>query len=87
MLIAGGVVALAGAVVLTAIVRSRNQAVSAAFWFERVTFDESEPRADRLGHAITEEEIKTIEAIARALLRLHGHHAGTETGRDRQCAV
>jgi hypothetical protein len=65
MLIAG-VVALAGAVVLTTIVRSRHQAVSAAFWFERVAFDESEPRADRLAGAITEKEIQLIEAIARA---------------------
>jgi hypothetical protein len=50
--------------------RAEHQAISAAFWFERVTYDESEVFAERLGGAMTQEELRTIDSIARAELRL-----------------
>lgn len=66
MLIGAGLVTAAGAVIVALVVGSRHENVSAAFWFDPVTFDESEPMADRLTSAITEEEMKTIAAVARA---------------------
>jgi hypothetical protein len=38
--------------------------VNAGFWFETVSFEASQPMADRLGGAITPAEMKTIQSIA-----------------------
>jgi hypothetical protein len=44
--------------------RSKHRTVTAGFWFEPVSFDGSEPMADRLGGAITPREMQNIEAVA-----------------------
>jgi hypothetical protein len=44
--------------------RSKHRTVNAGFWFEPVSFDGSEPMADRLGGAITLREMQKIEAVA-----------------------
>jgi hypothetical protein len=55
----------AGAALLALAVGSRQSTITAAFWFEPVTYDESEPMADRLGGPITDAEMQTIEKVAR----------------------
>ena len=63
-LIIGFVLLVAGAYLLAVAARSTRHVVDAGFWFEPVTFDTSEPMAERLGGAITSDEMKTIASIA-----------------------
>jgi hypothetical protein len=65
-LVGGSLVLVAGAAVVALAVESRQNTVTAAFWFDPVTYDGSEPMADRLGGPMTDAEIQTIETIARA---------------------
>jgi hypothetical protein len=58
------VVLLAIAAVAWSGAHSKHRAVNAGFWFETVSFEASEPMADRLGGAITSAEMKTIESVA-----------------------
>ena len=44
----------------------RNRTIETGFWFEAVTFDESQPMAERLGGPVTKEEMRAIQSIARA---------------------
>lgn len=48
--------------------RARHQVISAAFWFEHVTYGASEVFADRLGGGLTRMELGTIDSLARAEL-------------------
>jgi hypothetical protein len=64
-LVGGCIVLFAGAAVVALAVGSRQNTVTAAFWFDPVTYDGSEPMADRLGGPITDAEMQTVEAIAR----------------------
>ena len=66
LLIGGGLLALAGAFIVALVAGSKYENVSASFWFDPVTFDESEPMAERLRGAITDDEMKTIARVARA---------------------
>jgi elongation factor P hydroxylase len=43
-----------------------RRVIDAGFWFEPVTYETSEAQADRLGGAITEQEMQTIAAHASA---------------------
>jgi hypothetical protein len=63
--VGGSIVLLAGAAVLALAVGSRQNTITAGFWFDPVTYDESEPMSDRLGGPITAAEMQTIETIAR----------------------
>jgi hypothetical protein len=65
VLVGGSIVLAAGAALLTLTVGSRLNTTTAAFWFDPVTYDESEPMAERLGGPITDVEMQTIEKIAR----------------------
>jgi hypothetical protein len=59
-------VLVAGAAVVALAVGSRQNTVTAGFWFDPVTYDGSEPMADRLGGPISDAEMQTVESIARA---------------------
>ena len=45
---------------------TRQPVLSAAFWFEPVSYDASEAFAERLNGGITRAELRTIESIARS---------------------
>jgi hypothetical protein len=64
-LVGGCIVLGAGAALLVLAVGSRQSTITGAFWFEPVTYDESEPLIERLGGPITDAEMQTIERIAR----------------------
>ncbi len=49
---------------------ARNQAISAAFWFEDVTYGATEVFAQRLGGGLSGEDLRTIETVARRELGL-----------------
>ena len=55
---------LAIAAVVASGVRSTARTVGAGFWFEPVRFEATEPMADRLGGAVTDDEMRMIESIA-----------------------
>ena len=50
-------------------VQSQGRVIEAGFWFDGVTFDASEVGTDRLGGAITVQEMNRIKAIAWSELR------------------
>jgi hypothetical protein len=54
----------AAVVCVLAATRSRSLSVEAGFWFDEVTFDSA-----RLGGPLTQDEIATIESVARSELR------------------
>jgi hypothetical protein len=64
ILLGGSLVLGAGAALLALAIGSRQHIVNAGFWFEAVTYDESEPQAERLGGPITGPEMQTIQKVA-----------------------
>ena len=60
---------VAGTSVWLLAAHARTQVVEAGFWFEDVRFDASEVEADRLGGAITREELARIRSVATSELR------------------
>jgi hypothetical protein len=64
-LVGGSIVLFGGVALLALAVGSRQHLITAAFWFDSVAFDESEPMAERLGGPITDAEMQTIETTAR----------------------
>ena len=65
VLVGGAIVLFTGAALVALAIGSRHDIIAAGFWFEPVTYDESEPMAERLGGPITDAEMQTIEKIAR----------------------
>ncbi|MGH9346020.1 MAG: hypothetical protein ACRD26_02030 [Vicinamibacterales bacterium] len=63
------VLLVAGASVWLLAAQSKRHVVNAGFWFEGVTFDDSEVEADRLGGGVTAAEMARIEAVAFSELR------------------
>ncbi len=61
-------VVLAGVLTLAAawyVVRSPSRGLDVGFWFESVSYGPREAMADRLGGALTAEDLQTIETTAR----------------------
>jgi hypothetical protein len=64
LFVTSGMLLLTSALVLALAAGSRRHVIDAAFWFDPVVYDASEQMADRLGGAITEDEMRTIESVA-----------------------
>ena len=58
-------ICVAAAWLFASAARSRDRAIEAGFWFDEVTFEDSQPMAERLGGPIAPLEMQTIEAIAK----------------------
>lgn len=80
----GCILLLAGALVLALAAGSRQHVIDAAFWFDPVTYDASEPTADRLGGDVTEDEMKTIASVASS--EITSAFAGLPSGESRSIA-
>lgn len=65
----GCLLVLAGALGWGLIYRSTDHVVDAGFWFEPVTYGASDAMVDRLGGAITDEEMRAIASGALAEVR------------------
>ena len=78
---------VAGASVWLLAAHARTQVVRAGFWFEDVRFDASEVEADRLGGAITREEMARIRTVAMSELRAAFAHLRMEITDDRDATI
>jgi hypothetical protein len=69
--------------------RSRDREIEAGFWFEPVSFDDSQPMTERLGGAITGSELQTVEAVARGEISsaLSGLRISVSNNHDAQYKV